>query len=92
MTKPELIKVVAEGANITQVLAKEVIESAMNLIKTAIVEEGRFDYHGLGVFKLVARKACLRPNPQKPGEKVKVAAFNTVKFRPSAAFKDAVNK
>jgi nucleoid DNA-binding protein len=92
MTKPELIRVVAEGANITQVLAKEVIESAMDLIKTAIVQEGRVNYHGLGVFKLVTRKACLRPNPQKPGEKVEVPAFNTVKFRPSAALKEAVNK
>lgn len=46
---------------------------------------------GFGKFSSVARAETERPNPQKPGEKVTVAAHNAPKFKAGTGLKKALN-
>ena len=43
---------------------------------------------GFGTFVAKHKAACVRPNPQKPGETIKVAACKVPAFKAGKAFKD----
>jgi DNA-binding protein HU-beta len=92
MTKPELIKELAGRADLTQAAAGATLNALVDIITDEMKKTGRLELVGLGTFKRVTRAACERPNPQKPGEKVKVLQHDTVKFKASTVLKKAVNQ
>jgi len=92
MTRAEMVKDLAERAGTTQAAADRVLDALVDNIIFEVRQNGRYAFTGLGVFHKAARKACQRPNPQKPGTKVNVPAHNTVTFKPSPDFYGKVNK
>ena len=90
MTKPELIKILAQDVCITQKEAEAVIYSLVETIAREVAVNGRFSLVGLGTFTRAARAARVGRNP-KTGESVKVEAKNVVKFRPSTELKAVIN-
>ncbi len=81
----------AQFADITKAAAGRILKEVVKMIAAGVIGTGRFHLADLGVFKRAHRKERQRPNPQKPGEMVTVAAYNTVTFRPSRHLKDSVN-
>ena len=92
MLKGDLIKGVAKETGITQADAEKAVNFVFLAIAGCIAQEGRFDYHGFGVFKKVLRKATDRPNPQDRTKRVKTPARNTITFKPSPGLKELMNK
>ena len=68
MTKREMVKMVANEEGITQVSTGRVINAVFRLIAEALEEDGRVEIGGFGVFRVVTRRACSRPNPQNRTE------------------------
>lgn len=90
MTKPELIKVVADNAEITLKAAEKAVNTMTDLLVDEVKTEGRFALAGVGVFTLVERTARTGRDPRN-GQPIEVAAKKMVKFRPAVSFKEAVN-
>ena len=90
MTKAEMIKAVAAEEGITQASTGRVINAVFRLIAEALEEDGRVEIGGFGVFTVVTRAACSRPNPQNRTEIINTPERNTVKFRPSLKLKAVV--
>ncbi len=89
MTKQELLEAVRKQTKTT--ISKKtlnlIMDSIFENIKRAIKKESRFLY--FGAFVLKQRKAREGKNP-KTGEKIKIKASKTVKFRPSKEFKEII--
>jgi DNA-binding protein HU-beta len=92
MTKPELVAAVAAQVGITKADAERAINFTFQSIADAIRKDGRFDFHGFGVFKVFRSAAVSRPNPQDRSKIINTPARNTVKFKPSPTLKSLVNK
>ena len=90
MTKVELIKSVADWEGTTQASVGRIINHALELLAGALQDDGRVELGGFGVFTVVTRKACSRPNPQDRSKIIHTPARNTVKFKPSPTLKKAV--
>ena len=91
MTKPELIKIIANSAEITLKAAEQAVNTLTDLLVDEVKTEGRFALAGVGVFALVERAAKDGRNP-KTGEPIKIAEKKAVKFKAAASFKEAVNE
>lgn len=91
MTKQELIEVVRKQTRVTipKKTLNTIMDSIFENIKKAIKKENRFFYPRFGAFVLKHRKAREGKNP-KTGEKIKIKASKTVKFRPSKEFKEII--
>ena len=92
MTKAEMVKMVASEESITQASTGRVIDAVFRLITEALEEDGRVELGGFGVFRVVTRRACSRPNPQDRTKIVHTPERNTVKFRPNPRLKRGVNR
>ena len=90
MTKTEMVKMVANEEGITQASTGRVINAVFRLIAEALEENGRVEIGGFGVFRVVTRRACSRPNPQDRTKIVHTPKRHTVKFRPSLKLKAVV--
>jgi nucleoid DNA-binding protein len=87
MTKLELVKELAATLNMTQALAREMVETSITLIVKAIKQEGVLELGGLGSFRKIKRQARRITAFGKPKT---VPAHNIVKFSPAKTFKDAI--
>lgn len=90
MTKPEIIKVIADSAGITLEAAYKAVNTLTDLLVDEVKTEGRFVLAGVGVFTEVVKAAKIGRNP-KTGEPIQIAEKKGVKFRPAVSFKTAVN-
>jgi DNA-binding protein HU-beta len=88
MKKVDLVNEVAK-ATLTKKEAAEAIEIFLNTIKKTLKKRDKIFISGFGTFSIVKRKARIGRNP-KTGQKVKIAAKFTPKFKPAKAFKEAV--
>ena len=89
MTKGELISKVAKEAKITKVAAAQAIDSVTATITRELKKGGRITLTGLGTFSVANRKARTGRNP-RTGEKIKIRAAKTAKFKPGTTLKEAV--
>jgi DNA-binding protein HU-beta len=69
--------------------SQEVTNELFRCIVAAIKRDGRFLITGFGVFTVITKPARIGMNP-RTGEKVKVKAKKTVRFRPSPRLKEAL--
>ena len=78
-------------AKVTQTKKQAVmaIEIFIGVIKKTLKKRDKIFIFGFGTFSIVKRKARIGRNP-KTGQKVKIAAKFTPKFKPARAFKEAV--
>ena len=91
MNKTELIKKIAEEAQLTQKQAAAALESALASIEGAVAAGDKVSIPGFGTFETKFRPARTGRNP-RTGEATEIAASNAPTFKPGKAFKDQVNK
>ena len=89
MTKGELISKVAKEAKITKVAAAQAIDSVTATITRELKIGGRITLTGLGTFSVANRKARTGRNP-RTGEKIKIRATKTARFKPGKGLREAV--
>ena len=91
MNKQELIKKVAQDAELTQKQAAAALESMMDSVKEAVAAGDKVQLIGFGTFESKKREARTGRNP-RTGKAVKIEAAVLPVFKAGKAFKDAVNK
>ena len=87
MKKTELIKKVAQSNNISQSLAKSVIDQTFDEIKSAVQSGDSFRQEGFGTFQKAIRAERNGVNPST-GDKIVIPEKEVVKFKASSNFFD----
>jgi DNA-binding protein HU-beta len=90
MNKADLIEKIRNDYDLTRVLARDIVENVFKTLATSIQSGEEVSISNFGAFKVVDRAARKGRNPAT-GEAIKIAASKSVKFRPAAPFKTAVN-
>ena len=90
MNKLELIEHIAVGADISKLAAEKALNSILLRITDAVAMNDVVRIIGWGSFSQVPRSARIGRNPIT-GDAVQIAASISVKFKPGAAFKNALN-
>ncbi|HJV84211.1 MAG TPA: HU family DNA-binding protein [Noviherbaspirillum sp.] len=91
MNKAEIINQIAVDHDLTKVKAKEVVEQLFGFVGAGLKKEGRFSFPDLGTFTVAERAARTGRNPMT-GEKLKIKASKTVRFKAAPALKLQVAK
>ena len=91
MNKTDLIAKIAEGAGLSKVDAKKALEATLNAITDAVKGGDKVALIGFGTFDVTERPERMGINPQKPGEKIKIAAKKVAKFKAGAELSEALN-
>ena len=89
MNKTELVKVVAEQAELTQKDAAKAVDALIEIISETLAQEEKIQLIGFGTFEVRERAARKGRNPQT-GEEIEIAASKVPAFKPGKALKDAV--
>ena len=90
MNKSELVRAVAEKAELTQGVAGEAVNAVIEAIVDALANGEEVALPGFGTFKVSERAARTARNPQT-GEAIEIAASKAVGFKVSKALKDKLN-
>jgi len=90
MTKPELVKAVAETSGLMNKDAEKAVAAMISAITEELVKGGKVQLIGFGTFEVAERAAREGRNPQT-GETVQIAASKAPKFKAGKALKDALN-
>lgn len=90
MTKPDLIRQVAQNNGLTVAEATKIVESVLSNITDSLKTGVDVSIHGFGVFKAVHKPARTGRNPST-GASISLPAKNVVKFTPAKALKDTLN-
>ena len=83
MNKTELVKKIAEKAEISQAQAKSVLEATLESVKEALQGGDSVQLIGFGTFSVSERAARTGKNP-RTGEQIQIAAKNIAKFKAGA--------
>lgn len=89
MNKTELIKVVAEKAELTQKDAAVATQAVLDAITNALANEEKVQILGFGTFEIRERSARIGRNPQT-GEEIQIAASKAPAFKAGKELKAAV--
>ena len=89
MTKPELIRELAEEFDIPRRQLAEIVEAILESMTAKLKKGEKVQLTPFGQFKVRNRPARMARNPQT-GEPVKVPAKRVMRFLPSRALKEAV--
>ena len=90
MTKVELVKQMANDAEISKIAAAKALNSFTDTVTKALKKkDGKVTLVGFGTFSKMRRKARKGRNPQT-GEVIKIKATNVVKFKAGKKLKDSV--
>ena len=90
MNKTDLVKKMAEAANISQADAKKALDAATAAIKDALVAGDKVALVGFGTFSVSERAAREGINPTNK-QKIQIAAKKVAKFKAGAEIVDALN-
>jgi DNA-binding protein HU-beta len=89
MNKTELVKVVAEQAELTQKDAAKAVDALIEIISETLAQEEKIQLIGFGTFEVRERAARKGRNPQT-GEEIEIAASKVPAFKPGKELKEAV--
>ena len=89
MNKTELVKVVAEKANLSKKDAEAAINATVAAITDALKADDKVALIGFGTFEVRARAARTGKNPQT-GAAIKIPATKVPAFKAGKALKDAL--
>ena len=89
MQKTDFVKSVADRANVSQKEAKQVIDSALDIITESLKGGEKVTLTGFGTFEVRQRQEREGVNPQTRA-KIKIAATKTPGFSASSTLKEAV--
>ncbi|MBQ1797196.1 MAG: HU family DNA-binding protein [Prevotella sp.] len=84
MNKTELVKKIAEKADLSQVAAKDALDAALDAIQAALQSGESIQLLGFGTFSVTERSERTAKNP-RTGEVVKVPAKKVAKFKASSS-------
>ena len=90
MTKTELVKSIAEKADMSQTMAAAALDAALESIGDDLSNDGKITLVGFGTFAVSHRAARKGRNPQT-GAEIDIAASKSVGFKAGKALKDKVN-
>ena len=91
MNKSELVAAVAEDSGLAKGDVEKALASILETIKNSVAKGEDVQLIGFGSFVQVERKEREGFNPRTK-EKITIPASKSVKFKPGAALKAAVNK
>jgi nucleoid DNA-binding protein len=89
VTKKEIVKQIADRAELTQLKTKEIVQWTFDAIIDTLISEGRIELRNFGVFEVKRRKARRARNP-RTNEPVAVEAKNVVTFQPGKEMEERV--
>ena len=89
MQKTDFVKSVAERAGVSQKEAKQVVDSALEIITETLKSGEKVTLTGFGTFEVRQRQEREGVNPQTR-QKIKIAATKTPGFSASSTLKEAV--
>lgn len=90
MTKTQLIVAIADTCGVSKRLAGDMVNCFVDNVVKGVKKDGEVRMGGFGTFRKTSRAARMGVNP-RTGEKIQIKASKSVGFRPSKAFKSAVN-
>lgn len=90
MNKGDLIKAVADSANLSQAQASDAVAAVFDSIEKTLKKKDKASFIGFGTFSTNKRPAREGRNPAT-GETIKIKAKTVVKFKPGKALAEAVN-
>ena len=90
MNKTELVAAIAEKADLTKTDSEKAVKAFIEAVGDALKAGDKVQLVGFGTFEVSERPARTGHNP-RTGEKLKIKASKTPKFKAGKAFKDAVN-
>ena len=91
MNKSELITALSEKSNISPELAREVVETMIDLMKQQLMDGGRVEIRGFGSFEIREYGAYRGRNPHT-GESVDVKPKRTPFFKCGKDLLDMLNE
>jgi nucleoid DNA-binding protein len=91
MNKTDLVKHIADAAEITQTTATKALGAVLDAIQAALKSGDNVTLIGFGTFKVSKRSARKGRNPQT-GKEIHIAARKAVTFTSGKDLKDAVNE
>lgn len=86
-----LINKVSETHGISKKFAKEIISTVFTEIVNEVKEAWRLALNGFGIFNLRTRAAKMWVNPRNPQQKIQIAAYKAMTFKPSKAVKSIIS-
>lgn len=86
-----MINIVREQTGSTKIAAASAIDTLFDTMSKSLKKDGALSIAGFGGFKVTKRAARAGRNPQT-GEKIKIKASKSVRFRPAKALKDSLGK
>src|SRR5580658_7903922 len=89
VTKKDIVRIISERANLTQLKTKEIVQWTFDEIIATLLREGRIELRNFGVFEVKTRKARRARNP-RTNEPVSVEAKNVVTFQPGKEMEERV--
>lgn len=90
MNKNDLIKAVAESAELTNAQAGKAVDGVMESITGSLQGGDEVRLVGFGTFSVAQRKASKGRNP-RTGEEIKIPASKQPKFKAGKALKESLN-
>ncbi len=91
MNKAELVKRMAEIAEVPKASAEKLLDAFMKAVEEAVSKGDKVVLVGFGSFQVVKRAAREGRNP-KTGKPIKIPAKKVVKFKPGKNLETAVAK
>ena len=88
-TKKAIVSAVADKLDLTHLETKEIVQSVIDCIAEALVEERRIELRNFGVFEVKKRATRNARNP-KTGDKVKVKEKHIATFKAGKVLEKAI--
>ncbi len=91
MNKAELVKRMAEIAEVPKATAEKLLDAFMQAVEEAVSKGDKVVLVGFGSFQVVKRAEREGRNP-RTGQPIKIPAKKVVKFKPGKKLEEAVAK
>ena len=89
MSKDEIVKRIADEADLTQKKAKVALDAVINCVTESLVKKEKVTFTGFGSFSVASRSARKGKNP-KTMEVINIPAKNVPVFRAGKTLKDSI--
>lgn len=91
MNKNEFLRTIADKTDSTIKDATAFYDAYVETVTEALKADDKITLVGFGTYVAKHKAACVRPNPQKKGETIKVAACVVPALKFGKSFKDSIN-
>ena len=92
MNKNEFLRCIADKTESTIKDVTAYYDAMVETIRDTMKAGDKITLVGFGTFAPKHKEECVRPNPQKPGETLTVAACTVPTLKFGNAFKDSINE